>query len=171
MLVVVVLPWVPATATLRAAFEDPGKGCGARYYGDGPTACLQKLGVRLRYGRRDHHLLSVPYVVRGVPDVDRDACLAQPAGVRGFFEIRARDTVTSSREHLGYTAHPGPADSDHVDVHWTPLLLSGTQQSPGNLAGGFRGRERGHAPRELLPPPVVVQQPFDAAAQGCCADL
>src|SRR5215218_2422251 len=111
-----------------AALEDPGEGCGAWDNGDGSTPGLQKLRVRLGYGRGDHHPLSVPDLIRGVPDVDRDACLAQPAGVRRLLEIRARDAVASSGQDLGYAAHSCPADADHVYVH-APYSFSPAQSN------------------------------------------
>ena len=64
------------------ALEDPGQGRGARDNGDRSAPGLQKLGVRLWYGGRDHHPVRVPHLIRGVPDVDRDAGLATACGCR-----------------------------------------------------------------------------------------
>src|SRR4028119_1173865 len=90
MLVVVVLPWVPATATPRlpprrggrervvrrarrggvavgagygdaaAARQDGGEGGRAGEYGYRAPPGLEELGGRLRDGRRDHDLLRGP---------------------------------------------------------------------------------------------------------------
>ena len=65
-----------------AALEDPGQGRGARDNGDRSTPGLQKLRVRLWYGSRDHHTVRVPYLIRGVTDVDRDAGLATTCGCK-----------------------------------------------------------------------------------------
>ena len=140
-----------------ATLEDPGEGCGARDNGDRPTPGLQELRVRRWYGRRDHHTVCVPYLVRGVPDVDGDARLTQPAGVRRLLEIRARDAVTSSGQDLGDPTHSRPADADHVYVHAPNLLLSGTQQSPGYFTCRTRRSERALCAGQA--PPAVHRRP------------
>ena len=114
---VVVLPWVPATAE-RLASGQCREQVGATQHGDPPFAGGDHLGVVVRDRGGDGHQLDVADVTCVVADVDLDAQRAQPLERRAVGLVGARDRVPLLGEHGGDGRHAGAPDGDDVDASW-----------------------------------------------------
>jgi hypothetical protein len=107
MLVVVVLPCVPATAT-----------CQHLGSADHRDACLERggdLGVGAAHGRGSDHHRRIAKVRHIVPDGDPDAAGSQPFDPGPFGHVRALHPVAKVVHHLGNARHADAADADEVD--------------------------------------------------------
>ena len=88
--VVVVLPWVPATATTGGpASPTPARPSAAA--GAARARGLDDLGVVLADGGGDHHGVGVVHVLGGVPDVAAGAERAQRLEGAGLLGVAAAD--------------------------------------------------------------------------------
>src|SRR3954470_6648338 len=125
--VVVVLPWVPATATQdlkrissasisarrttgrRRSRAVAGPGVAGRLAGDG------ELGVVAADRGRDDDDLGAVDVLGLVADEGLDAFLSQALDVVVVGCVRALDRIAEVRHHLGDARHADAADADEVD--------------------------------------------------------
>ena len=116
MEVVVVLPWLPATAMpyfsrISSASSSPRGITGIRRR---RASCTS--GILLVDGGTDHQRARAADVRRRVAFVDSGAHLRQALGDRRQLQIGAADGVAEIQQHLGDAAHADPADPREMQM-------------------------------------------------------
>ena len=142
--VVVVLPWVPDTATQRRQAGDGGQRLGPAQHRQPPPASLGHLGIRIGDGGRHRHDLGLADV-GGVVAHEH----LHPAGGQALergrgLQVAAGDDVAHGGEHRRDGAHARTARPHHV--HASGRAGRGPRRSPGRRQPG---RTQGHAPPVL----------------------
>ena len=141
--VVVVLPWVPATATVFC-MRISSASISARL--DPRQAALGRgLDFRIAVldrGRADDHR-GIAEIVGRMADRDRDPGLAQLLDDIAFGDVRALHLVAEVVHHFGDARHADAADADEVDradVGAQRLHHAGTPAA-GSFGAWMRGRQ------------------------------
>ncbi len=144
--VVVVLPWVPATATVRAQAQIDASIPARRSIGDArraraATSSTLEAGIAV-----DPVTASMPVDERRVvADVHGDAGDAQPVEHRRLAEVAARHGVAHLGEDEGDGAHARAADADDVEPQrWGRQVERG--DGLGERAGSGRSIARDRRP-------------------------
>ena len=117
--VVVVLPWVPETATGRVEFPgDKAQHDRPFQRGDAPLSGSDQLRVvRLAGGGVDNHF-RVADIFRFVAHGHRDSISPYPVQGVGFVNIGTGELVTLVEEDFGHGAHARAADAYKVQFFY-----------------------------------------------------
>ena len=114
--VVVVLPWLPATATPYFMRISSAEHLSARNHRDMAPPRFEhfRIGVFNRGGNHYHRRIAGKIVFL-VADKNPRAELAQAARRIAFMKIRAGHRVSRIQQHFGDTAHADAADADEMN--------------------------------------------------------
>ena len=160
--VVVVLPCVPATATVDLSRISSASISARRTTGMRVLERGLDLGIgALDRGRGDDHR-RIAEILRRMADRDRDAAVAQPLDDIALGDVGALHRVAEVVHHLGDARHADAADADEMDradvggdaLHANAALLAaaaptGDRRRPARR--GSRPGRRGRAPRSGRP--------------------
>ena len=114
--VVVVLPWVPATAIAHFRRISSPSISARRTTGTRAPRAASISGLSRLDRRRHHDHAALAEVGGAVADRDRDAEAAQALGVGVLGDVRALHPMAEVVQHLGDPAHADAADPDEVDA-------------------------------------------------------
>ena len=177
--VVVVLPWVPATATFDFSRISSASISARRTTGRFFARAASSSGLPRLDRRGDHHDVRALEVLRLLADEDARALRRQPLGDRRGLQVRALHGEAVVQQHLGDARHADAADAGEVDrpdvvgepglsVHALPSFLApGPRPAPPDVrsrpgapgaearlrhrARALRvGQDRGDVPRQPL---------------------